>query len=441
MKRISGITKRSISTCNKIVGILLMAVVVLTLIFVTACSGQTETKTQAPTGSAAAPTKTLNIGFAVALNAGTYLDALRAAELLIEQDNNAGGLQIGNERYKINLIKYDSGITQDTETTAINRLVSQDKVSFIITQGLAANAWVKTTDANKVMVLHFETAFAPLPEYKYIFNGSGVTAQSSALPGWICKNYPEEAKVYVLASPDDQMGHIVNGFVSAAFRSFGVEPNIIFYPAGTADFSSVATKIMSYNPTLFTCIGGNEGESGRAFTALRQSGSKAMFLWPPASPLQTLKDVLSPEALEGFVAGATPSEFDIPLSEGGKAFKDAWIAKYGSWTAPDMTDSTLYPCLRTALQKAGSIDVDKVAEVLNNGMEFDSPQGPMKMMSRLDVGNSKTVDSVGTNYIKKIVSGKATVLGTISPDETMGYYQKAHPALPAGATYTPPPGP
>ena len=290
-------------------------------------------------------------------------------------------------------------------------------------------------------MIHFETAFAPLPQYKYIFNGSGVTAQSSALPGWICKNYPDAVKSYVIASPDQQMGHIVSGFISAAFKSFGVTPNIIFYPAGTADFSSVATKIMSYNPTLFTCIGGDEAESGRAFSALRAAGSKALFLWPPSSPLQTLKDVLSPEALEGFIAGATPSEFDVPLSQGGKDFKDAWIAKYGSWTVPDMTDSTLYPCLRTALQQAGSIDVDKVAAVLSSGMKFDSPQGPMQMMSRLDVGNERTVDSVGTNYVKQIVNGKAIVLGTISPEETMAYYQKAHPALPPGATYTPPQGP
>ena len=78
-----------------------------------------------------------------------------------------------------------------------------------------------------------------------------------------------------------------------------------------------------------------------------------------------------------------------------------------------MTDSTLYPCLRTALQQAGSIDVDKVAAVLNSGMKFDSPQGPMMMMSRLDVGNPRTVDSVGTNYIKQIVNGKANIIATI----------------------------
>ena len=86
------------------------------MIFLMACSSKTATTSAATTSSAAtsaaAATKTLNIGMAIGFTSGTYLDALREAELMVDQDNAAGGLLIGSERYKINLIKYDSGITQ-----------------------------------------------------------------------------------------------------------------------------------------------------------------------------------------------------------------------------------------------------------------------------------------------------------------------------------------
>jgi ABC-type branched-subunit amino acid transport system substrate-binding protein len=442
--------KTSIGALLKPGGLILILLLISILVFSVACSSNTATPTtaspaasttSAPATSSQAATKTLNIGWAVGSSSGTYLDGLHATELMIDQDNSQGGLLIGGERYKVNLIKYDSGITQDTEMNAINRLVSQDKVSFIITQGLGLNAWANTTESNKVIVIHFETAFTPLPKFQYIFNASGTSAQVSALPGWICNNYPDAIKNYVIASPDDQMGHIVSGFVSRSFNTFGANTTIMFYPSGTADFSSVATKVMSYNPTLFTSIGGNESESGRCFSAVRQAGSKALFVFPPAIPLQTLKDVLYPEALEGFITGASPTEFDIPLSQGGKDFKDAWIAKYGSWTNPDMTVSTEYPCLKAALLQAGSIEVDKVAAALSGGMKFDTPQGAMMMMARADVGTSRTVDSVGTNYVKQIVNGQAKIIATIGPEESQNYFQKANPALPPGATYAPPQGP
>ncbi len=72
-----------------------------------------------------------------------------------------------------------------------------------------------------------------------------------------------------------------------------------------------------------------------------------------------------------------------------------------------------YSAIVAALEQTGSTDVDAVAATLANGMEWDSPCGPLKMVARTDVGNTRTVDSINTIYIKKIVAGKAVLLDTV----------------------------
>ena len=62
----------------------------------------------------------------------------------------------------------------------------------------------------------------------------------------------------------------------------------------------------------------------------------------------------------------------------------------------------------------------------------------MQMVSRLDLGNERTVDSIGTYYIKKINNGKPELIGTISIEDALKYVNIAMPPLPPGAT---PPGP
>ena len=77
--------------------------------------------------------------------------------------------------------------------------------------------------------------------------------------------------------------------------------------------------------------------------------------------------------------------------------------------------------MKTALQQAGSIDVDKVAAVLNNGMKYDTPCGPAQMISRSDIGVTRTVNSVYTIYMKVIKNGQPTLAATITPDEGVTY--------------------
>jgi branched-chain amino acid transport system substrate-binding protein len=419
-----------------------LIVLMISLLFMFGCNNSPQSSSSNNTTVPPAEAKTLKVGIAFTLTMSSYVDALHEIELMVEKDNQNGGWSIGGEKYKIQLVKYDAGTTQDTEKTTLNKLIFQDNVKFILTQGIVTNSWAQIAETNKVLVLQCDPAFAPLPQFNYIFNGNGNIPQNISVDGWICATYPNEVKNFVLAVPDTQIGHFLGEDTASALRTFGAMPQLIYFPSETQDFSSVAAKVMSYNPALFTCMLGPEAQTGQVFTAVRQAGFKGLCFSPPSISASTFKQTLSPEALDGFIGTAQSMEFDPPLTKTGQDFKAAWIDKYGKWDNPDMTNSVSYSCLKAALEQAGSTDVDKVTAVLSNGMKYESPNCALQMISRPDVGNDRTVDSIGTYYVKQLdKDGKIKLLATISTDEALKYFQTVYKPLPPGATPPGPPGP
>jgi hypothetical protein len=73
--------------------------------------------------------------------------------------------------------------------------------------------------------------------------------------------------------------------------------------------------------------------------------------------------------------------------------------------------------------------VDEVAAVLSSGMEYETPAGIGKMISRPDLGNDRTVDSITTYYVKNIVDGEPVLLDSIEMEEALGYFQTLFPPL------------
>ena len=107
------------------------------------------------------------------------------------------------------------------------------------------------------------------------------------------------------------------------------------------------------------------------------------------------------------------------------AFKAKWIEMYGKWDGPEIQLTAAYAALRAALEKAGSLDVEKVTEVLATGLTFEGPTGKGEMIPRNDMGISRTVDNISEFCVKKIVGGVPTLLHYITLDEGKSYLNPA----------------
>ena len=175
---------------------------------------------------AQAAAKTLKIGVAFALGTSVGLDALHGIQLLVDEDNKNGGIDIGGEKYQIELVSYDTQASQATEVSAINRLVYQDNVKFILTVGQFQGAWLATTESKKVIVMS-QDMMAPVDlaaNTYYSFNPTFQNPEITSKTGWYIKNNPDKVKNFMTVYLDNQFGHTISMMVDPILTAFGVTP-------------------------------------------------------------------------------------------------------------------------------------------------------------------------------------------------------------------------
>ena len=378
-----------------------------------------------PSISAQPNQKTIAIGAIGFLGWPMGLDMMRGVELMTEMDNEKGGLDIGGEKYQVKFIQYDSKHDQATAVAAANRLIFKDKVKFIISDSIFPDAWLPIADKNKVIAVVMAVSQEAFnPKYTYTFGGSAMNAQNCVLPGWFAKEYPDKKHV-AIALPDTQMGHAQLPSTVASLEAFGIKATGVFYPQNQQDQSALGTKIKVMNPDAFMAIAGGPIMDGLCYRAAYQAGYRGQLFASHSAPGASLAKVIPEEILEGFINMAWAVEFDDPPTDQAKAVKEAWIKKYGKWDDPDLNNTSNYACIRAAVKKAGSIDVDKVADVISHGLEFEGPTTKYKMIDRPDIGNKRTVDAIAAYYFKRIEGGKPVMIHEVTFDEALGYFRKA----------------
>jgi branched-chain amino acid transport system substrate-binding protein len=399
---------------------------VLTVSTLLASCGKGTSTVKEPIQSSAnaesAANSTLKIGYVGFLGLFLGLDTLHAVQVSVDLINQQGGLVVGNNKYILQLIDYDSNNNQTTLTAAVNRLIYQDGVKFIISDGFGIDAVTSITESNKIILCTADQSPEILsPNHHYSFMVGFQNTGTSEIIGWFATNHPDKKSI-VVALPDSQRGHIGETTSAPVYKTFGMNVDYQYYPADATDLSSLGTKVKVLNPDVFGCT---MGSAVQPFAAVRRAGYNGQ-LFSPSAALSTndLLTVMSPSELEGFIGPATATEFDPALTDTAKIFKEVWIKKFDKWEGPEISLVANFDCLVTALQKAGNLNTDDIASVIGNGLQFDTPSGPAKMISRPDLGNNRTIDSVQTAYMKKIVGGKGTLLATIGLDEAIGYFQK-----------------
>lgn len=368
--------------------------------------------------SAAAKPKTLKIGVIAFMGWSLGVDMVHGIEVLAENVNKNGGLPVGEERYNIELIKYDSKFNPETARAAAERLIYRDKVNYIIGDE-TVDAWVSVTEQNKVLVvaiLSSPTQFNP--ENKYLFQGTYLQTQMPTAWGWFAKNYPH-VKNALHVFPDNKIGQIRSGLARKHAKVFGPalpEGHLMFYPPEATDMSIVGTKVKTLNPDSFTATGGGIQGDALCYKAAWQAGYEGTIwsfvgvseeMWGRVVPVECIEGLISPEY-------TTEMKNPPPVA---KEFRDAWIDKYGKWESPSVGFSDAFTIMKEGIVQAKSLDTDKVADVMSSGMRFEGINGTGKMISRPDMNNPRTVDVIYGMVMKETVNGKPKRLADLSPDD------------------------
>ncbi|PHP64981.1 ABC transporter substrate-binding protein [Zhengella mangrovi] len=352
-------------------------------------------------GSAAfAAEKTLDIGVSDALTGGAAVYGLpqaNAVKMAADEINAKGGIKVGEDSYKLNVIAYDDQANPTEATNAVRKLIDRDGVKFILGFCCSgATGAVASFIANEDAVM-------------LVGNAAERSITTREIPNLVRTRPPADYTGAAAGTFVAQKGHkkvavlgaLDVGFYASYVDAFEKELNkaggeIITresFGLKDRDMTPQLTKIRELNPDAILVVGYVEPAAFIYRQATELGIDVPRYGFTSGSEEQFLR-VATSEQMEG-VWDLRPTELTLlSASENGKAYHANYTAKYGiapSPSSPYAYDQTY--ALKHALEAAGTVeDTAAVAAALR-----ELPVPEEVVMQYLPVGG-KMFDVNGQAY-------------------------------------------
>lgn len=321
---------------------------------------------------------TIRIGWTAdmpGIGATFYASQKKAIELFIEEQNAAGGV-LGK---KLELVIRDSKLKPDVGATVARELILSEKCDFLIgptSSGVALAVTKVAKEFKKIVYFHTSNTekLTTTDYHPYMFQvvpntgieGRGITMFLSQKP----------YKRYCFIGPDYAYAHTQWDSFKENLSKLNPDAQIleaVWTKLGETNYAPYIPTLIARNPEIiYTNLWG-----GGLSSFIKQAKPYGLFKKASITSLYDL-DMLRatgsdmPEGLLGY----SRCPFYAVNTEQMKAFVGKYNAKYNEW--PSDWACMAYDgliALTTAIEKAGSIDSDRVAKTLG-GLKFDSLRGP-----------------------------------------------------------------
>ena len=318
--------------------------------------------------------QTVTVGYTMSQSGALNVDSVEQArgfELWRDQINSLGGIKAGGKTYQIKLVTYDDESNSKRVQQLYSRLILEDKADFLFSpysSGLTTNASIVTEQNGKVMLT---TGAADEKTYKL---GNKFLFQMFA-PG---NEYLKGALDALKAK--DPKASIAFVYEDAAFSVAVVTPakayaeqiglKVVFteaYAQATTDFSAILDKVVSSGATVL--MGGGHYPDGS--TLARQ-------LYSRKAKLNMVTLLVAPDSDKWVELGeaglgvSVPSQWEPQVSNKPDfgptvaQFVKDYRAKFNAEASYESAGGfAAGMILQHAIEKAGSLDSNKVAAVLN----------------------------------------------------------------------------
>lgn len=335
------------------------------------------------------------------------LNGLRFAA---EDHNEAGGLTVGDTTYRIDIIAYDDAYRANEAVTAVNRLVHDDQIRFMIgpVGSAPALAVQPVTEAANVIMLtlgfsdRILSANAP-----YTFRPNLTTAEiSQPQIDWLVAT--QGVSTVGGLFPNDETGQQVAQDVEAAYSQAGAELRAIeFFERDRVDFVPLLTRIMSRGVDAIELDGNAPATTGQIVQQARDLGFTGLMIRTGGPATQDIVNVAGEAAAEGMLVH---SGFN-PEIEAAAAYQARHEAAYGPMNgfSPFFYDGARM--LFAAIEAAGTVDdTDAVRTELLAITDFEGVQGPLSWSGEESYGSNQQIDA--PFFIARIENGAEVIVAT-----------------------------
>lgn len=304
--------------------------------------------------------------------------SVEAEKLAIKQINEMGGV-LGR---KIEVIQEDGASDWPTFAEKSRKLLVNDKVAAVFGCWTSASrkAVLPVFEKENGM-LYYPTFYEGLEQSKnVIYTGQEATQQIIAGLDWIAKE--KDAKTFYLIGSDYIWPRTSNKIARKHIENVlkGKVVGEEYYPLGHTNFGSLINKIKLKKPDVIYSIvvGGSNVSWYKQLKAAGITSDKWNLLTISVTEDEMLG--IGGENVQGFYAAM--KYFQSLDNENNKAFVSAFKEMWGDDSViGDVTQAAyLGPWLwKAAVEKAGSFDIDKIAEA-SNGIELDTaPEGYVRI--------------------------------------------------------------
>jgi len=325
------------------------------------------------------------IGSAISLT-GKYatngVHAQNGYDYAVSKIKESGGVKFGGKCYNFKIIYYDDESKGDRGATLAERLISQDKVQYMLgpySSGMT-KAIAPVTEKYKIPMVEAEGASRSLfnKGYKYIFAVLSTSEQYLASAVALAaekavENGRTTSSVKVaIAVENDPFSLDIRAGVSEDAARYGMKVIIDEkLPRDLSDMSAILTKVKLLKPDLLIISGHSKG----AVTAVRQIGEKNIKV-----PMIAITHCEAADVVGKF--GATANDilcstqwaetlsYEDPLfgtaAEYEMGFKSAY-PEYKTKKVPYQTAqaSAAVYVFKDAFERANSLDKEKVRDALS----------------------------------------------------------------------------
>jgi branched-chain amino acid transport system substrate-binding protein len=359
----------------------------------------------------AAAQETLKIGALVTLSgagAAWGQGMLEATKLAAEDANKAGGLEVGGQRYKVEVIPYDDGYQANQAVTAANRLVFEDKVKYIIgTVGSAPILAIQpiTEKAGVITLTLGFTAKALSPDKPFTFRPNLTTGEvSQAQINWVVQK--NGVKTVGALFPNDETGQQIAKDVAAAYEKAGARMSTEFFERDRVDFVPILTKLVAANVNAIELDGNSPTTAGQIVQQARDIGFDGIIIRTGGPATAEIVNVAGKEAAEGLLVHAG-LDMSLPAV---KAYADRYRKTFNrtmNGFSPFFYDGV--GMLFQAMKTAGTVeDTTKVKAALEAIQSYKGVVGELKWTGKETYGIDHQV--AAPFYVARVKNGEETIV-------------------------------
>src|SRR5437879_1771262 len=203
-----------------------------------------------------------------------------ATELVFDEINSQGGLEVGGKKYRLEVVAYDHKYVIAEGVATVNRLIAKDGVKYISVLG---GSVVKAVEepVNESRVLNLPLAYADglvSPKNPLTFHAFPSPPETTVFWKWIKERHPQIKRVATL-SPNDDTGWWSIKVETTFVQKLGYEVvSKEFFERTMTDFNPVLLRILAQKPDIISVLASPAGSVGLIIKQARELGFKGRFI-------------------------------------------------------------------------------------------------------------------------------------------------------------------